>query len=288
MNNFNAPSRDPGGKQDNPWVIDDSAERDSEKTLAERLAESGVDKRILDSEYVKDTLKDEDGIADFEVSEDGKKLTLKGKNEYDDRSVDYYDFSGAREDRTISLTDSGGMTISEERRITHSFANFKRNRDKVTNEMELVIANSSIDRTIDLDESGNVVHCREVLTGTPTVPDESYTLGSVSWDKMAREKAADPDRKGSRFTDYREEITADVSQGYADIDRRVWSVNDGCRASRGDRPIGMPKHYYGNYKVSGEDGGYNLEHTIAQSNNDVMKQNKVEKEVARAQAEQEG
>lgn len=292
MSNFNTMNSGSSENRDNPWVVD-SAERDREKTLAERLAESGVDQKILGSQYVKDALRDESSIDSFEVSEDGKKLTLKGKTEYDNRSHDrFYNLDGDKEDKTISLADGGGMTVSEKRLSTHSFARFIRDKSgHVTDEMELAVCNEKRDRKVDLDEDGNVVRYNEVITGTPVITDGSYTLDSINaaWDPTARERAADPDRRVVGLTDYREEIRAEVSHGYADIDRYEWSTEGGCKMSRlnSDYPIGTPKHYHGNYKLSSEDSGYGLGRTIALTDIDMMKQNQAEKEAAEAQKEQE-
>lgn len=213
MSNFNTMNSGSSENRDNPWVVD-SAERDREKPLAERLAEAGVDNKILNSDYLKDVLNGSAQIESFDVSKDGKELVLKGDTELKEEDI-MSSVSSNKTDRTISLLDNGGMAINEKHSSARAFEEHDGPNAAITTGISLY-GERRVSKSI-LNGDGDIVHYESTRDCTPI--QERKASG---FPNELRKVVEDAYFWNDNYYEDRREVRADVDGGYVNVTVRDW------------------------------------------------------------------
>ncbi len=93
------------------WGLDQHEQ--AEMSIAEQLANSNVDERILNNPLLRDSL---DAIESIEPSDDGTGLKIVGKYEYKPQNGELDIASGARTNMSFKITPDGGLHVATETR----------------------------------------------------------------------------------------------------------------------------------------------------------------------------
>lgn len=92
------------------WGLD--RQEQAEMSIAEQLANSNVDGRILNNPLLRDNL---DAIESIDISDDGTSLKVVGKYEYKPQNGELDIASGSRTNMSFKITPDGGMRVETER-----------------------------------------------------------------------------------------------------------------------------------------------------------------------------
>jgi len=250
MSNFNTMNSGSSENRDNPWVVD-SAERDREKPLAERLAEAGVDNKILNSDYLKDVLNGSAQIESFDVSKDGKELVLKGDTELKEGITKgiMSSVSSDKTDRTISLLDNGGMAINEKYSSAIALEAHDGPNAAITTGISLY-GERRVSKSI-LNGDGDIVHYESTEDSTPT--QERKASGFPNELRKVVENAYFWD---ANYYEDRREVRADVDGGYVNVTVRDWD-------KKALISNGLPTAVHNlRYPRDSRDGKYDLDKTV--------------------------
>ena len=93
------------------WGLDQHEQ--AEMSIAEQLANSNVDERILNNPLLQDNL---DAIESIEPSDDGTGLKIVGKYEYKPQNGELDIASGSRTNMSFKITPDGGLHVATETR----------------------------------------------------------------------------------------------------------------------------------------------------------------------------
>ena len=93
------------------WGLDQHEQ--AEMSIAEQLANSNVDERILNNPLLRDSL---DAIESIEPSDDGTGLKIVGKYEYKPQNGELDIASGVRTNMSFKITPDGGLHVATETR----------------------------------------------------------------------------------------------------------------------------------------------------------------------------
>ena len=107
------------------WGLDQQEQ--AEMSIAEQLANSNVDERILNNPLLRDNL---DAIESIDISDDGTGLKVVSKYEYKPQSGELDIASGSRTNMSFKITPDGGMYVETER---HSITGHATPSNKMAN-----------------------------------------------------------------------------------------------------------------------------------------------------------